>query len=122
MKKILLILGFCFVAYYSQAQTPAQGGTSYIPQDSGYYATPVIQTLPKTINDFTSSENDGMSMNAQQMASTAAQNINKLAATGRNIESRAGETPTIKAAPQSGTAYYLDGVRLTNPGLIMPNP
>lgn len=40
------------------------------------------------------------------------QNINMIAAYVRGVDSRNGETPTIRGARPEGTAYYIDGVRI----------
>jgi hypothetical protein len=40
------------------------------------------------------------------------QNINMIAAYVRGVDSRNGETPTIRGARPEGTAYYVDGVRI----------
>ncbi|MES2726666.1 MAG: carboxypeptidase-like regulatory domain-containing protein [Bacteroidota bacterium] len=43
------------------------------------------------------------------------QNINMIAAYVRGVDSRNGETPSIRGARPEGTAYYIDGVRIANP-------
>jgi hypothetical protein len=40
------------------------------------------------------------------------QNINAIAAYFRGVDSRNGETPSIKGARPENTAYYIDGVRV----------
>ncbi len=40
------------------------------------------------------------------------QNINAIAAYSRGVDSRNGETPSIKGARPENTAYYIDGVRV----------
>jgi hypothetical protein len=40
------------------------------------------------------------------------QNINAIAAYVRGVDSRNGETPSIKGARPENTAYYIDGVRV----------
>lgn len=40
------------------------------------------------------------------------QNINAIAAYFRGVDSRNGETPSIKGARPENTAYYIDGVRI----------
>ena len=45
----------------------------------------------------------------QRMPNT---DINKIANMVPGVSSRAGETPSIKGASPSGTAYFVDGVRI----------
>ena len=40
-------------------------------------------------------------------------NVNTIAAYVRGVDSRNGETPSIKGARPENTAYYIDGVRIT---------
>jgi hypothetical protein len=42
-------------------------------------------------------------------------NINMIAAYKRGVDSRNGEVPSIRGARPENTAYYLDGVRISNP-------
>lgn len=49
---------------------------------------------------------------AAPIAKAPNQNINSVAAYIRGVDSRNGETPSIKGARPENTAYYLDGVRL----------
>jgi hypothetical protein len=39
-------------------------------------------------------------------------NINTIAAYARGVDSRNGETPSIKGSRPENTAYYIDGVRI----------
>lgn len=47
----------------------------------------------------------------RQLESLPQRNINAIAGTVPGVDSRNGQIPNIRGAQQSGTAYYIDGIR-----------
>ncbi len=119
MKHYTLLFCVALVSnFYSNAQSTNNSVNrniqteNMIPIESKYIHS---QKFPNSIAADLMREGSGKSLTIKEFRRLPIQSINRIAATSRNVESRDGETPTIKAAPQSGTAYYLDGVRLTSP-------
>lgn len=52
-------------------------------------------------------------MHSKTIMASPVRNINSIANTSMGVESRVGSTPNIRGARAEGTAYYIDGVRVT---------
>ena len=70
--------------------------------------TPVV-TQRKNLSDI---ENTRKTMNSDELSRLPVRDINAIANTVTGVQSYGGGTPNIKGAPASGTAYFVDGVRV----------
>jgi outer membrane receptor for ferrienterochelin and colicin len=80
-----------------QATQPRTGETNVYKHSDA----PVVQSVGKVYD-------------ADDLMNMPRRDVNSVAATVQGVDSRAGtnETPHIRGADQSGTAYYVDGVRI----------
>lgn len=56
---------------------------------------------------------DNSGMHSTTIMAVPVRNINSIANTAMGVESRGGSTPNIRGARAEGTAYYIDGVRVS---------
>ena len=70
--------------------------------------TPIVVKSTQPI--FT--DNFGQTFNSIDLSHMPFRNINSVANTVAGVNSYGGGVPNIKGAPTSGTAYFIDGVRI----------
>ena len=109
MKKLSFILLSVILLFalnsFAQSVEPGNKPSKQLPngENSDIYKSngrsDVIQTVGRTYNE----------KELERMPNT---DINKIANMVPGVSSRAGETPSIKGASPSGTAYFVDGVRI----------
>lgn len=83
---------------YQNEGTPAQVPTNFVQHN------PMTQVVQST----------GKQFSGDEMVKMARRDVNGIASTVAGVNSRPGtnETPSIRGADQSGTAYFVDGVRV----------
>jgi hypothetical protein len=108
MKKLFLIL-FCIIDVIFSASIQAQikEPVSSKPSDKKIN-TPLFVKAKCSIyrDDF------GQTFNSIDLTSLPFRNINSVANMVVGVNSYGGGIPNIKGAPSSGTAYYVDGIRV----------
>ena len=77
----------------------------------------IINTHVSAINIFRASkhlnsDDFGQTLNSAELSRLPFHNINSIANTVTGVNSYGGGIPNIKGAPASGTAYFVDGVRV----------
>jgi len=54
----------------------------------------------------------GRTYNNKALMSMPSRDVNRIAGSVAGVNSRAGETPSIRGVDPSGTAYFVDGIRV----------
>ncbi len=111
MQSKLIVFGFIFLFAGLTNILAQKSGDSYLsPNDSS--ANSYIPTDVYKYNKMSEViQTSGKSYNGKQLQQMAARDINQIANTVPGVQYRAGEQVIIRGA-SSGTAYFVDGIRV----------
>lgn len=108
-----LILSFAFLStFFISIKVDAQiQKTNKENSGANEINTPLIFNASNSIVQFPD-DFLGQNFNATDLSRLPYHNINSIANMVVGVNSNGGGTPNIKGAPASGTAYYVDGIRV----------
>jgi hypothetical protein len=114
--KTILVLIIISCPYWVMAQRglKTMDGDTYDPKKQRNEVAENYQggTVYQLHNTIQVQQTTGQTYDSDQLTRMARKDINGIAATVAGVDARPGEIPNIRNAGTSGTAYFVDGVRV----------
>ena len=113
--KLVLATIFCFVIGLVNSDCSAQNNIdvkSKIDEQNMIYTNDKVPTDIKRRNDLNVMNGSWTTIKSEQLSTMPTQNISKIVNTAPGVNSVGNEAPRIRGAEPSGTAYFVDGVRV----------